>query len=102
MTDIITHRLVGYDRVSGSMAVEYDVPNRFLEFAKRVAKVGADDPQAVLCYGLDDLQARDLAVAIGAKIDGDQLNFYLEGFAEGAPAPGGGRAGRLKGGDELD
>ena len=75
MTDIITHRLVGYERISGFVAVEYDVPNRFLEFAKRVAKVGADDPQAVLCYRLDGLQARDLAVALGVKIDGDQLNF---------------------------
>jgi hypothetical protein len=86
MTDIITHRLVGYDRSSGRVAVEHDIPDRFLELAKRVAKVGADDPQAVLCYRLDDLQARDLALAIGAKIDRDHLNFYLEGFAGAAPA----------------
>jgi hypothetical protein len=92
MTDIITHRLVGYDRASGRVAVEYDVPDRFLELAKRVAKVGADDPQAALCYRLDDLQAHDLAVAIGAKIDGDQSNFYLEGFAEIAPGPDGDRS----------
>jgi hypothetical protein len=92
MTDIVTHRLVGYDRVSGRVAVEYDVPDRFLEFAKRLAKLGADDPEAVLCYRLDDQQAHDLAAAIGAKIDGDELNFYLEGFAETAPAPDGDRA----------
>jgi hypothetical protein len=87
MTNIISHRLVGYDRVSGCVAVEYDVPDYFLELAKRVAKVGTDDPQAVLCYRLDDLQAHDLAAAIGAKIDGDQLNFYLEGFAGAPPTP---------------
>src|ERR1700732_4241223 len=87
MTDIITHRLVGYDRVTGCVTVEYDVPDYFLGLAKRVAKVGADDPQAVLCYRLDDLQAHDLAAAIGAKIDENQLNFYLEGFAGAPPTP---------------
>ena len=81
MTDIITHRLAGYDRASGWVAVEYDVPDHLLEIAKGIAKVGPDDPQAVLCYRLD-VQAHDLAAAIGAEIDSDQLNFYLEGFAE--------------------
>jgi hypothetical protein len=68
------------------VAVEYDVPDHLLELAKGVARVGADDPQAVLCHRLDDLQAHGLATAIGAKVDGKQLNFYLEGFAEAAPA----------------
>jgi hypothetical protein len=85
MTDIITHRLVGYDRASGYLALEHDVPDRFLELAKRVAKVRDDDPQCVLCYRLDTLQARELAAAIGAKLDPHRLNFYLEGFAEAAP-----------------
>jgi hypothetical protein len=89
MTDRITHRLVGYDRTSGHVAVECDIPDRLLEHAKRVASVGADDPQAVLCYRLEKLQARELAAAIGADIDPDQLNFYLEGFAEAVCAPDG-------------
>ncbi len=93
MTDRITHRLVGYDRTSGLVAVEYDIPDRLLEHAKRVAGVGADDLQAVLCYRLDDLQARRLAAAIGAKIDPHRLNFYLEGFAEAARAADGERSG---------
>jgi len=92
MTEVITHRLIGYDRTSGRVAVEYGIPDRFLELAKKVAKVGSDDPQAVLCYRLDDLQAHDVAAAIGAKIDGDQLNFYLEGFAKAAPGPDGDRS----------
>jgi hypothetical protein len=33
------------------------------------------------------LQARELAGAIGAKIDPDRLNFYLEGFAGAEAAP---------------
>jgi len=87
MTEIVIHRLVGYDRASGRVAVEYDVPDRLLEFAKGIAKVGVDDPEAVLCYRLDDLQAHDLAAAIGAKIDCHQSNFYLEGFAEPVSVP---------------
>ena len=87
MTDVTTHRLVGYDRAGGHVAVEHEIPDRFLEFAKRVARVGSDDPEAVLCYRLDALQARELAGAIGAKIDPDRLNFYLEGFAGAEAAP---------------
>lgn len=85
MTETITHRLIGYDRASGHVGVEYDVPDQLLDLAKGIAKVGADDPEAVLCYKLDDLQAHELAAAIGANIDCQQLNFYLEGFARSAP-----------------
>lgn len=63
------------------VAAEYDVPRIHLEFAKRVAKVPADDPEAVLCYRLTGQQARDIAGAIGVAIDADAFNFYMEGFA---------------------
>jgi hypothetical protein len=86
MTHLVAHRLVGYGRATGHVAVEYEVPERLLEFAKRVAKVGADDPQAVLCYSLEDAQTHELAAAIGAKIHSGQLSFYLEGFVEVEPA----------------
>ena len=59
----------------------YDVPARQLDYAKTDAGVGTDDPQAVLCYRLDPTHARDLAGAIGVRIDPDRFAFYLEGFA---------------------
>jgi len=77
----ITHRLVGYDPDTGWVAVEYPIPQRQLDFARRVAGVGEDDPQAVLCYQLDPHAARGIAGAIGVQTDPDTLTFFFEGFA---------------------
>ena len=77
----ITHRLVGYDPVTGQVAVEYPIPDCRLDLAREVAGVGEDDPQAVLCYRLDPAPARDIAAAIGVAIDPDGLIFFFEGFA---------------------
>jgi hypothetical protein len=76
-----THRLVGYDKATGRVAVEYEIPPYRLEHAKSLAGVGGDDPEAVLCYRLSAKKARDLAAAVGAPIDTGTLNFFLEGFA---------------------
>jgi len=77
----VTHRLVGYDRSTEAVAVEYEIPERFLDFAKGVAGVGSDDPDAVMCYQLSPSEARDLAGTIDAPIDTDRLDFFMEGFA---------------------
>jgi hypothetical protein len=63
------------------VADEYDIPRSHFEFAKLVAEVPAEDPEAVLCYRLTGQQAHDIAGAIDAAIDADAFNFYLEGFA---------------------
>jgi hypothetical protein len=78
----ITHRLVGYDQRSGQVAVEHPIPPRHFAVAKTIAGVGFDDSDAALCYKLNKHQAREIAGAIGAAIDADALNFYMEGFAE--------------------
>jgi len=78
----VFHQLIGYDRTSGGVAVEYQIPPQVLDYAKAVAGVGSDDPEAVLCYRLNSHQARDIAGAIGAKIDSLAFNFYMEGCAE--------------------
>jgi hypothetical protein len=78
----ISHRLVGYDPASERVAIEDKIPDSRLDYAKRVAEVGADDPEAVLCYKLTGAQIRDIAGAIGIVIDAETLNFYMEGFAE--------------------
>jgi hypothetical protein len=78
----IAHRLTGYDKATGRVCVECEIPQAHLAYARRFARVGMDDPQAALCYKLGGKQARDLAAAIGATaVDPDALNFYLKGFA---------------------
>ena len=77
----LSHRLVGYDPGTGRVVVEYPIPDRLLDLARRTAGVDDDDPQAVLCYRLDPRGARDIAGAIGVDIDPDGLTFFLEGFA---------------------
>jgi len=81
MSTGVTHRLVGYDRANGNVAVEYEIPERHLDFAKRVAGVGEDDPQAALCYRLDPPRVRDIAGTIEAPVDAEAFIFFLEGFA---------------------
>lgn len=80
MSTPVFHALVGYDKASGSVVAEYDVPASKFAHAKQVARVGEDDPEAVLCYMLTPEQAADIAGAIGVQADTRALNFYLEGF----------------------
>jgi len=77
----ITHSLVGYDRRTESLAEEFDVPDAVLPKAKELARVPADDPEAVMCYPLDALRARRLADMLEARIDTERRDYFLEGFA---------------------
>lgn len=79
MTQVF-HALVGYDRRTGKVAAEYEVPTQALPLAKQVAGVGEDDPDAALSYMLTPRQAIEIAEAINAPADTRALNFYLEGY----------------------
>jgi hypothetical protein len=82
MSDI-SHSLVGYDRLSERVLEEFDVPDAVLPRAKELAHVPAEDPDAVMCYRLDASGARHLAGLLKARIDTDQRDYFLEGFACG-------------------
>ncbi len=85
----LTHSLVGYDRVTQRVADEYEVPDQVLARAKLLARVPADDPDAMMCYPLGASEARDLADVLTARIDTARRDYFLEGFAgEGAGAEG--------------
>jgi len=80
----ITHSLVGYDRNTERVAEEFDVPEAALPRAKQLARVLDDDPEAIRCYSLEAAGARELAALLGAKIDPDRNDYFLEGFAPAA------------------
>jgi hypothetical protein len=77
-----TVALVGYDRKTEYVGVERDIPAKALDYAKARAKVQADDPDVALSYPLDAEAAKDIAGAIGLKIDTGACDFFLEGFSD--------------------
>lgn len=77
----IGHRLVGYSRATERVADEHDIPGNLMNWAKGLAHVPADDPEAAMCYPLDNRAARDLAGAVGAAADTAKNEYFLEGFA---------------------
>ncbi|MGH7039515.1 MAG: DUF7683 domain-containing protein [Stellaceae bacterium] len=77
----ITHSLVGYDRLSERVAEEFDVPDAVLPRAVELARVPADDPDAIRCYPLDARRAHDLAGILKVSIDTGRCDYFMEGFA---------------------
>jgi hypothetical protein len=76
------HSLVGYDRLTERVAEEHEVPDSVLPRAKELARVPADDPDAIMCYPLDPSGAHYLAAILKASIDPERRDYFLEGFAE--------------------
>jgi len=77
----LTHSLVGYDRATQRVVDEYEVPDRVLARARELARVPADDPEAMMCYPLDASEARELADILKARIDTERRDYFLEGFS---------------------
>jgi hypothetical protein len=77
----VKHRLVGYDRHTDRIKVQFEVPDHLMPEAKKIARVPADDPDTVWSYPLSDAKARRLAHLIGAKAELEDTEFFLEAFA---------------------
>jgi hypothetical protein len=84
----VVHRLVGYDRRSDRMKARCDIPSDRIAEAKRIAGVALDDPGAAWSYPLSATQVQAIAQLIGAEIDPDHLEFFLEPFADSATGDG--------------
>jgi hypothetical protein len=82
----VKHRLVGYDRQTDRQTVRFDIDDGLMERAKRIARVPADDPEAVWSYPLSRDQVRELAELIAAEIDRDRAEFFLEAFSIASPS----------------
>ena len=77
----VVHRLVGYDRDTDQANVQWEVPPNLLPEAKRIARVGEDDPGAAWSFPLSDSHARKMADLIGAGPQSNRVEFFLEPFA---------------------
>jgi len=84
----VVHRLVGYDRRSDRMKARCDIPPDRIAEAKRIAGVAPDDPGAAGSYPLSATQVQAIAQLIGAEINPDHLEFFLEPFADSAASDG--------------
>ena len=77
----VIHRLVGYDRRTDRITVQFDIPNELMPEVKKIAKVTADDPDAVWSYPLSKAGTGRVAALIGAKLPDDNAEFFVEAFA---------------------
>jgi hypothetical protein len=78
----VKHRLIGYDRRTDRMKQSFDVADQLLPAAKRIAHVPEDDPEAAWSYPLANEQVRQVADLIGAEVDPESAEFFLEAFAD--------------------
>jgi hypothetical protein len=78
----VIHRIVGYDRKTDSMKVQFNIPDHLITEAKNIAQVPTDDPDAAWSYPLTEAGTRRLANLIGVSAGPQNAGFYLEAFAE--------------------
>jgi hypothetical protein len=81
MNTRVVHRLTGYDRRTELLASECDIPIEDIARVREIARVGPDDPDVIGSYLLDRQQAERIARLLGAEIDADRYDFFLEPFA---------------------
>jgi hypothetical protein len=78
----VVHWITGYDKESEQLATQLEIPKSQMRFAKSVANVSSDDPEAALSYPLTPEQAKRIAGAINKPIDTDRYLWFLEPFAD--------------------
>ena len=83
MTSRVVHRLIGYDRDTEPLAVEYDIPAKAFSKVKKIARVGSGDPDAIGSYPLDRTQVGKISTFIDADVDVERSDYFVEAFSEG-------------------
>lgn len=73
---------MGFRKTDELVGEQHELPEDLLEFAKGLAKVRKNDPDAVFPYPLRPAVARELAAAMGVAIDPEHHNYFLEGYAK--------------------
>jgi hypothetical protein len=72
------HKLVGYAKKSGKLSAEYEVQQHTFGVVCHVAGIPYDDRDATGRYPLSPLAAQEIGKIIGAEIDTDRLDYFLQ------------------------
>jgi hypothetical protein len=76
MTPALIYKLIGYDRKTEELAVEYVIPSASVERVKVIAGI-ARRPEFVGDCPLSEGRAREIAALIGVRLDRGR-NWFLE------------------------
>ena len=81
----IIYKLVGYDRESEALVLEYELPPRHVGHAKQIAGI-AGKPEIVGDWSLSPGQARQIGELVAAHPDLVRCDWFLEPYEVSAPA----------------
>ena len=70
--------LCGYEKSTGTLAVEHPVAARFLPLVRTLVVAKPDDPELILPYELSENAVATLAEALGLSIDLRGFRFWFE------------------------
>ncbi len=73
-------QLTGYDKNDDRLRVEFPIPDHVIDAAKRIAQVGAEDPDVLGAYPLTEKQVIDIAGVAGTPLNPRLYDYVLEAF----------------------
>ena len=79
----VVHKITGYDRSTELMTFAHDIPSTLLVTAREIARVPSTDREAVGSYPLEPEQVQTIALRIGARVNVEAYDWFLEPFSEG-------------------
>ena len=74
----VPHQLTGYDKRTEKLVYAYDIPRTKDHLVRDVAGVPQRDTDGLGSYHLSPEQARKIAAAIGARINTDRYDWFVE------------------------
>ena len=77
----VTHRLTGYDKRTEALTFAHEIPRAKSHLAREAAGAPPRDQEAVDAYPLRPDQARRIAVVIGARINTERYDWFMEPVA---------------------
>jgi len=78
MNTKLGHQLIGYDRRTEFVAVEYEIDPKIFKKIREIANVDRKDRDAVGAYALNPEQLRAISTLLGKKLETDRYDFFLE------------------------